>query len=82
MARTTLAFNDKDLITYAMDGRMIIVRDADDVSLIVENKVVYSTSDKNSMRSFLARQASKPASIFPKACHPYIKVLATKLAMA
>lgn len=79
MARTTNDFRDEDLITYAMNGRMIVVKDAGDITLIVENVVRYSNATKEGLVAFLKRQRNKPASWMPEACRNNLSALIFKI---
>lgn len=44
MARTIKDFHDDQIISHVMNGRMILVQDGEDTTLIVENVVHYSNS--------------------------------------
>lgn len=79
MARTTKDFRDEDLITYAMNGRMIVVKDDGDVTLIIENVVRYTNSTIDGLISFLKRQRKNPASWMPETCCNNISALIFKI---
>lgn len=79
MARTTEAFRNEDLVTYAMDGRMMVVKDGEEISLIVENVVRYSNRTKEGLIAFLGRQRTRPAAWMPEACRNNLSALIFKL---
>lgn len=77
MARTIKDFHDDQLISHAMNGRMILVQDGDDVSLIVENVVYYSNSSLQGMFKWLMRQHGAEKSGLPAECKAHAKNLVT-----
>lgn len=82
MARNVMNFNNSDLITHAMGGKMMIVRDGAEFSLVVENEVVYSNSTLDGLVGFLNRTAKRgSSSIMPLDCVKHATVLVKKLAM-
>lgn len=69
MARTTADFKDSDLLAYAMDGRMILVKDGTDrynTTLIVDNKVRYSNTLEGMVKILRDRTRLARLTFLPK----------------
>ncbi|QFR55682.1 hypothetical protein JC221_036 [Yersinia phage JC221] len=75
MARTIHDFKDSDVICFAMNGKMVLVRDGDDITLIVENVVRYSNATVEGMKAWLLRQHKAEKSILPADCKAHAKNL-------
>jgi len=83
MARTINDFHNDQIISHVMNGRMVLVKDGDDITLIVENVVHYSNGSLEGMFKWLLRQHSAEKSSLPEACKAHAKnlVTVTKLRM-
>lgn len=75
MARTINDFHNDQVISHAMNGRMILVQDGDDITLIVENVVHYSNGSLEGMFNWLLRQHKAEKSSLPAACKAHAKNL-------
>lgn len=76
MARTIHDFKDADIICHVMNGKMVLVRDGDDITLIVENKVRYSNRTADGMKAYLLRVHANPEkSSLPADCKAHAKNL-------
>ena len=81
MARTINEFHDDQVISHVMNGRMILVQDGEDITLIVENVVRYSNSSLEGMFKWLLRQHKAEKSSLPAQCKAHAKnlVVVTKM---
>lgn len=80
MARTIHDFKNSDILTYGMNGRLVVLNDGGseeryNTTLVFENKVIYSNT-REGMKRALTNPNSGLTRLLPKQCHAVARALA------